>query len=412
LLDYPGCWQLLRMIAMGGYKMKLFKNEKGWAMPLALMLVFVVSLLGTALWQYSMTEVKRVERETKRLQAHYLARSGVEATRQAWLVAGSDLKPSGAIETVYLNKATKEFQTAVPASPGGQIDVTASKDADTNEWTIISTGEVSGVAQTARATATPLVYGHEISPPWYDPANGKILPGPNEESVYDGETNTTHIIKYHNEVPGVVRLKADGNPPLPLKIQKDEENKRKVAYVAHALFFESPADLKVDAKKFFGIPYESRQGFLIAAAENVIFKKWLDVRCDNDQDMLWGLLDPSYGVLVLHVPEGYGIPGEKVKPKAGYEDKVVVDGSTVYGKVFFNEVRTDGSVNNILSNQSFYFKQKDEGVVIGNRWFKENGNWKCLSYTGSFNKLIAAGDLIPADESPPKPEDCLVFFWN
>ncbi|MEW6424256.1 MAG: hypothetical protein AB1523_05835 [Bacillota bacterium] len=393
--------------------MKLLKNEKGWAMPLALMLVFVVSLLGAALWQYSMTEVKRVERETKRLQAHYLARAGVEATRQAWLVAGSDPKPSGAIKTVYLNKRTKEFQTAVPASPGGQINVTASKDADTNEWTIISTGEVSGVAQTARATATPLVYGHEISPPWYDPANGKILPGPNEESVHDEETNTTHIIKYHDEMPGVVRLKADGNPPLPLKIQKDETDKRKVAYIAHALFFESPVDLKIDTKMdpFFGIvPIEYRQGFLIAAAENIIFEKWLDVRCDGTRGFFAPYL--SYGVLVLYVPEGYGIPGEKVKPKAGYENKVVVDINTVYGKVFFNEVRTDGAVNNVLSNQCFYFKQKNEGVAIGNRWFKENGKWKCLSYTESFNKLIAGGDLIPADEAPPKPEDCLVFFWN
>jgi len=56
----------------------MFFNQKGWAMPLVLMLVFVMTLLSTALWQYSMRDLKDVSMEEKKLQAHYLARSGAE----------------------------------------------------------------------------------------------------------------------------------------------------------------------------------------------------------------------------------------------------------------------------------------------------------------------------------------------
>ena len=56
----------------------VLKNEHGWAMPLVLMVIVVITLLGTALWAYSMADLKQVTREEKRMQAYYLARSGAE----------------------------------------------------------------------------------------------------------------------------------------------------------------------------------------------------------------------------------------------------------------------------------------------------------------------------------------------
>ena len=54
------------------------RNEKGVALPLVLIVMIVTMLLGTALWQYSMTDITHVSKEEKKMQAYYLARSGAE----------------------------------------------------------------------------------------------------------------------------------------------------------------------------------------------------------------------------------------------------------------------------------------------------------------------------------------------
>ncbi len=53
-------------------------NEKGWALPLVILIMVVATLLGTALWQYSMVDLKHAKREESKMQAHYYARSGAE----------------------------------------------------------------------------------------------------------------------------------------------------------------------------------------------------------------------------------------------------------------------------------------------------------------------------------------------
>jgi hypothetical protein len=49
------------------------------ALPAVLVAVLVLSLLGTVLWQVSMSETVQAANEEKRMQAHYIARSGVDA---------------------------------------------------------------------------------------------------------------------------------------------------------------------------------------------------------------------------------------------------------------------------------------------------------------------------------------------
>lgn len=53
-------------------------DEKGWAMPLVIMVMVALVLLGTALWQYSVMDLRHAAREEDRMQAHYYARSAAE----------------------------------------------------------------------------------------------------------------------------------------------------------------------------------------------------------------------------------------------------------------------------------------------------------------------------------------------
>ncbi len=57
---------------------RFVKNEKGWALPLVLIVIVVITILGSTLWLISMTDLKQVSIEKNRMQAHYYARSGAE----------------------------------------------------------------------------------------------------------------------------------------------------------------------------------------------------------------------------------------------------------------------------------------------------------------------------------------------
>ncbi|HHT65482.1 MAG TPA: hypothetical protein GX017_05255, partial [Clostridiales bacterium] len=59
-------------------------SRKGLAMPLAVMLIFVVALLGTALYAYATTDFLHFTYNRDKKKAEYLARTGVEVTIKAW----------------------------------------------------------------------------------------------------------------------------------------------------------------------------------------------------------------------------------------------------------------------------------------------------------------------------------------
>lgn len=61
------------------------RDESGMmAIGVALMLIVVLSLFGGALWQYSIAELKRVQRTDEDIQALFLARAGAEMVMGAW----------------------------------------------------------------------------------------------------------------------------------------------------------------------------------------------------------------------------------------------------------------------------------------------------------------------------------------
>ena len=55
-------------------------NNQGVALTMVLVLIFVMSVLGTAMYAYTMQSLKVLEFGTARQKAEYLARSGVEAS--------------------------------------------------------------------------------------------------------------------------------------------------------------------------------------------------------------------------------------------------------------------------------------------------------------------------------------------
>lgn|GEM_PF-2018779 len=61
---------------------KIIENQKGFAMPLALMVMLLVMVLGMALWQYGTSETLQVARAEKNMKAYFLARSGMDITQE------------------------------------------------------------------------------------------------------------------------------------------------------------------------------------------------------------------------------------------------------------------------------------------------------------------------------------------
>jgi type II secretory pathway component PulK len=58
---------------------QLFKEKRGSAIITVLIVMGVLTLLGAAILQYSVNDNLQVHNDEKRMQAHYLARSGAEA---------------------------------------------------------------------------------------------------------------------------------------------------------------------------------------------------------------------------------------------------------------------------------------------------------------------------------------------
>jgi len=63
----------------------MFSRQTGSAMITTVIVTVVMIFSGFALWNYSMSEIKHLEREVSAMKAHYLARSGAEAIAMHFL---------------------------------------------------------------------------------------------------------------------------------------------------------------------------------------------------------------------------------------------------------------------------------------------------------------------------------------
>ena len=65
--------------------MNRLNNQNGAAMMLALIVMMVLAVLGTALWHVAMNETLHASIDQKSRQAYYLARTGAEAGMGVWM---------------------------------------------------------------------------------------------------------------------------------------------------------------------------------------------------------------------------------------------------------------------------------------------------------------------------------------
>jgi hypothetical protein len=186
---------------------QVFKGEKGSALITVLIVMGVLTVLGAALLHYSLTDNLQVFNDEKRMQAHYLARSGAEA------VADYIMKnPDGADE--LLGKKTESVELGEGTF---QVEVTKK---DNGELLIESTGEVDDFERKVKLTLKP------CSP--FDAAlfgidgitiNGK--PG------IDGDiaTNSTEENKINmnknalDEIKGVIKVGPGADPSKVIRIK-------------------------------------------------------------------------------------------------------------------------------------------------------------------------------------------------
>lgn len=120
------------------------QNEKGFAVPLAIMVMLVLILLGTALWYYSTSETLQVARAEQDMKAHYLARSGMDITQETLRREKDNLLPASDrvfyFSGTLLNNKTLTYATTQPNSTGKDVVIKVVWDASEKTGQIISTG--------------------------------------------------------------------------------------------------------------------------------------------------------------------------------------------------------------------------------------------------------------------------------
>lgn len=120
------------------------QNEKGFAVPLAIMVMLVLILLGTALWYYSTSETLQVARAEQDMKAHYLARSGMDITQETLRREKDNLLPASDrvfyFSGTLLNNKTLTYATTQPNSTGKDVVIKVEWDASEKTGQIISTG--------------------------------------------------------------------------------------------------------------------------------------------------------------------------------------------------------------------------------------------------------------------------------
>lgn len=288
--------------------MKL-RDERGMiAIGGAVMLIVVLPLLATALWQYSMFEMKQVDRREKELQALYLARAGAEAAIHLWMDKPVSQRPEGKFERVYYDPASKGFSLSQPSNALGYFDVEIRQVEDpsvpTKRYTeIISTAVVAGVTRTVRATTYPFLFGHELG--WYSESSGLI--NSNEGFLFDS-------------TDGLVRVAASS----PIRFRENTLPNRAARFSANTLVFEVPLNLAYRQTTSYTLSADAwaiQSKTLPIVAETIFFDDVIMLRAPSN----YGFSDITYSV-ELRVPEGLGVPGTSIGGVPGSR----------YGYVFFD----------------------------------------------------------------------------
>ncbi len=174
--------------------MKYFLDEKGVALPLVLMILFILTLLGTTIFMFNMAETKQVALTEDKMKAHYVARSGAHAVA-AYIIEN----PEKAIDLHYAEKTAQEFRDGEFV-----VDVRFPADNDgnytTNEIYIRSTGTVNGSEQDVLAIVRNIgahfpVFGDTIELQGQNPSANTVITGGNVYYRTENINVPDHIVQ-------------------------------------------------------------------------------------------------------------------------------------------------------------------------------------------------------------------------
>ena len=211
-------------------------NNYGIALPLVLMLLVVFTLLGTAAYTASQSSLKQSTRLNPDLRCKYLARSAVDATKEAWtakfLANPSKYTAIGATDenfTFYTRYDSGDNQfkeeTAANAGKDGVITTVQTFDASEGICTVTSTVSIGSHSATVTAESEKL-NDADVSAgttPWYECRkyesrltsvlgsgplytwdNWTIIPGPSSREVTD-KNGQEYTATYH-VTEGIVNI--------------------------------------------------------------------------------------------------------------------------------------------------------------------------------------------------------------
>ncbi len=388
--------------------MNALKNERGAALVVVMIALFVISLLSGALWQYSMFDTMHTIRQEKEMRAFYLARAGAEAAMAAWQKTPALQTGSFQSKEVYLDTENGEFKDTLPAKPGGyytvKIENIAIIDADNKDtkWTeVIATGVVDGYYRTVTLITQPFVSGHSLTPKWYNEIIGIISAG-----NYDTHNRYVSVIPNSSEISLQTRSNSS-----------DVE----ASFNAGYLRFEKPLVIdigNVTGEEIHFILVGSFGGYnkplhnktLNASAEVVEFSNITLTHLPRNVFLLGLALDglllkgksAQIGSLILCVPAGGGIDGKSIGGNQGER----------YGKVLFKgDVKTQNyewKRNNYLAFSRYYIQAKSKQDTRNSSGEKLAGNAYYFRH-GTDLLSIKAGDLIMTDATD---DDLRLYFWK
>lgn len=201
------------------------KNEAGIALPLVLITMLILVIFGTTAYTASQSSLLQSTNLERNLECRYLARSAVDATREAWThkwLTEPDLAPTN--ETFYnkYDADVNEFVQIPEAEYSNNdyvIKTVQTYDSDTGICNITSTAKIGGHSATVKAVSeklTEAVITDVGSNSWYGykPYSAKlkilglefnlgnwsewtILPGSKVVKKTDSSTGVTYDASYH-----------------------------------------------------------------------------------------------------------------------------------------------------------------------------------------------------------------------
>lgn len=407
-----------------------FKNERGMmAIGVALMLIVVLPLFGGVLWQYSMAELKRVQKTNDDLQALFLARAGAELAMGALKqTTDHEKRPFGVLDPLYFDFADnkREFTLIKPAGAFGKIDVEiaselASEEGE-DEVTVIYSTAVVGVAErTVKMVTYPHRYGHDRSLLWYKEDDGEII-----ASNYVAPTDLV-----------VMRTKP---PSKPIYLGKSTlDARRSNPFAANALIFESPLKLMTSADAVD----KSRSGrFDVSLSAERIFLHGLEIAYIAPASFILDYPEKEYSIK-LSLPEINGTKGGVLgRDLQGQSFGGTIKDNLLYGEIYFDskfvayqqyeyykrsflsvKVQEKGTSKDLgLSGKAFYFADSmvvegvvQENTILDGKAIQEYLN-KGGTIRGYFDKAAQDGWLVPIkEEYQIKREDLeglQPFFWG